>query len=51
MAPVTGSTWLISELSMDLRVSKLIFKSTEETRTTYSDNQLNDLVLTELLSK
>jgi hypothetical protein len=51
MAPVTGSVWLISELSMELRVAKLIFKSTQDTDTTYSDNRLNDLVLTDLLSK
>ncbi len=51
MAPVTDSIWLISELSMNLRVSKLIFKSQESTHTTYSDNRLNDLVLAELLSK
>jgi hypothetical protein len=51
MTPVTDSIWLIGELSMDLRVSKLIFKSTETTRTTYSGNRLNDLVVTELLAK
>lgn len=51
MAPVTGSTWLIAELSMELRVAKLFFKSTEATRSTYSDNRLNDLVVAELLSK
>jgi len=51
MAPVTDSIWLISELSMELRVSKLIFKSMEDTRTTYSENRLNELVVSELLSK
>jgi len=51
MAPVTNSTWLIGELSMKLRVSKLIFKSMDVTRSTYSDYRLNSLVLTELLSK
>jgi hypothetical protein len=51
MAPVTNSTWLISELSMKLRVSKLVFKSREVTASTYSDYRLNDLVLNELLSK
>jgi hypothetical protein len=51
MAPVTNSTWLIGELSMKLRVSKLIFKSMDVTRSTYSDYRLNSLVLTELMSK
>src|ERR1700693_3472288 len=37
MAPVTNSTWLINDLSMKLRVSKLIFKSMDVTRSTYSD--------------
>jgi hypothetical protein len=51
MAPLTNSTWLISELSMKLMISKLIFKSKEVTRSTYSDYRLNDIVLAELLSK
>lgn len=51
MAPVTGSTWLIASLSMELRVAKLFFKSMEATRSTYSDNRLNDLVVAELLAK
>lgn len=51
MAPVTNSTWLIGVLSMKLKVSKLGFKSREVTGSTYSDYRLNDLVLTELLSK
>lgn len=50
-APVTGSTWLIATLSVELRVSRLFFESTEATRSTYSDNRLNDLVAAELLSK
>jgi len=50
MAPVTDSIWLLSSLSMHLRVSKLIlFKSTQVTRSTYSDYRLNDLMLAELL--
>jgi hypothetical protein len=49
MAPVADSTWLISELSMDLRVSKLFFKSTQITHTTYSAYRLNTLMLDELL--
>jgi outer membrane lipoprotein-sorting protein len=51
MAPVTDSVWLISELSMDLRVSKLFFKSTQNTRTTYSAYRLNTAVLDELLKQ
>jgi len=49
MAPVTDSIWLISELSIDLRVSKLFFKSTQITRSTYSAYRLNTLTLDELL--
>lgn len=49
MAPVTDSIWLISDLSMNLRVAKLIFKSTQITRTTYSGYRPNTLVLDELL--
>ena len=50
MTPVTDSTWLLSNLSMDLRVSKLVlFKSTQVTRSTYSDYRLNDLMLADLL--
>ena len=52
MAPVTNSIWLISGLSMDLRVLKLlVIKSTQVTRSTYSDYRLNDLVVAELLAK
>jgi len=51
MAPVTNSTWLISELSMKLRVSKLGFKSSEVTGSSYSNYRLNDAVLNELLAK
>lgn len=50
MAPVTDSIWLLSNLSMDLKISKLgLFKSTRVTRSTYSDFRLNDLMLAELL--
>jgi hypothetical protein len=49
MAPATDSVWLIGELSMDLRVSKLFFKSTQITRSTYSAYRLNSVVLEELL--
>jgi len=51
MAPVTSSTWLISRLAMDLKVSKLFFKSMDVKRTTYSDYRPNSLVTTELLAK
>jgi hypothetical protein len=51
MAPVTGSTWLISELSMQLAVAKLFLKSTQVTRSTYSDYRLNSVMLDELQAK
>jgi hypothetical protein len=51
MAPVTDSTFLIGGLSMNLTVSKLVFKSREVTRSTFSGYRLNHLVVTELLSK
>jgi hypothetical protein len=50
MAPVTDSTWLVSELSMNLKVAKLIlFKSAQRTHSTYTNYRLNTSVLTELL--
>jgi hypothetical protein len=36
---------------MELRVANFVFKSKEDTRSIYSDNRLNDLVLNELLSE
>jgi hypothetical protein len=52
MQPVTESVWLVSEFSMTLTVSKFfLFKSTQLTRSIYSDYRLNDVVLNELLSK
>ncbi len=52
MAPVTDSVWLISEFSMTLKVSKFfLFKSTQETRSTYTEYRLNQQVLDELLSQ
>jgi hypothetical protein len=52
LAPVTDSVWLIHELSMDLRVSKLfLFNSAQTTRSTFSGYRLNTSVLDELLSK
>ena len=51
MAPVTDRTWLIGKISMKLTVSKLFFfKSTQVTRSTYTDYRLNTLVLDELLN-
>jgi hypothetical protein len=51
MEPVTNSTWLIGELTMKLKVSKLGFKSMEVTSSTYSGYRLNDRLVAELLSK
>jgi hypothetical protein len=51
MAPVTDSIWLISELSMKLRLSKFFRKSMQDTRSTYSDYRLNSVVVEELLAK
>jgi hypothetical protein len=52
MKPVTDSIWLISEFSMTLKVSKLFFfKSTQITRSTYSEYRLNQRMLDELLSQ
>lgn len=50
LAPVTDSVWLIGELSLNLSVSKLfMFKSNENTRTTYTDYRRNDAELKDLL--
>jgi hypothetical protein len=49
MAPVTASTWLVGELSMKLRVSKLIFKSTQVTHSIYTNYRLNSQVLADIL--
>jgi hypothetical protein len=52
MAPVTDSVWLLSELRMNLRISKFfLFHSTQVTRSTYSDYRLNSEVLAALLSE
>ena len=52
MAPVNDSTWLVTELAMDLTVAKLYwFKSKQVTRTVWSDYRPNDQVLRELLAK
>jgi len=50
MEPVSESTWLLTELSMTLRVSKFFwFNSTQVTRSTYSDYRPNAQVIGELL--
>jgi hypothetical protein len=52
MIPVTPSTWLIDEVSMKLNVSKLhMFKSTQMTRSTYTQYRPNSSVVEEFLSK
>jgi hypothetical protein len=52
LAPVTDSVWLIGELSLNLSISKLfMFKSNENTRTTYTDYRPNDAELKELLTQ
>jgi hypothetical protein len=52
MTPVSDSTWLISDLSMTLNVGKLIWlRSTQVTRSAYTEYRLNDLVVNELLSE
>ncbi|HWE52014.1 MAG TPA: hypothetical protein VG273_19635 [Bryobacteraceae bacterium] len=51
MQPVTDSTWLPREFSMVLTVSKFfLFRSTQETRYTYSDYQPNENALRDLLA-
>ncbi len=51
MTPVGESTWLIDEVSMELKVSKLgLFKSTQMTRSTYKQYRPNSEVLAELLT-
>jgi hypothetical protein len=52
MTPVNDSTWFIDELSMNLTVAKLyFFKSTRNTRTTYTGYRPNAEALKELLAK
>lgn len=51
MTPVTDSVWLIDRFAMTLNVSKLWFKSTQKTISTYSDFRLNSVELDELLAK
>ena len=52
MTPVAGSVWLIDDVSMRLNVSKVkMFKSSEVTRTTYTEYRPNDAAMKELLAK
>ncbi len=51
LAPVTDSTWLLSEQRINLEVSKLFFfRSTQVTASSYTSYRLNSEVLAELLS-
>lgn len=51
MAPVTESTWLVSEVKMTLSLSKLFFfHSTQVTGSTFTSYRLNKDVLAELLA-
>jgi hypothetical protein len=50
MAPVTDSIWLVDQLSMNLKVEKLImFRSAQRTRSTYTNYRPNASVLADLL--
>jgi hypothetical protein len=51
VTPFADSTWLINSFSTTLKVSRLWFKSTHDTRSTYSDFRLNAAELDELLAK
>lgn len=52
LMPVNDTTWMITEFKMNLTVTKfLLFRSTQISRTTYSNYRLNSEVLEELLSK
>jgi hypothetical protein len=52
MSPVTDSIWLISGISMELKVAKLVmFKGRQLTRSTYTEYRLNTVVVEELLAK
>lgn len=51
MAPVTDTTWLIGEFSMTLSLSKVfIFRSNEVTKSTYSNYEPNEAVVSRLLN-
>jgi hypothetical protein len=51
LAPVNDSTWLISQLSMELRLSKFFFfRSTRKTRSVFSNYRPNAEVLAQLLA-
>ena len=52
MTPVSDSVWLASRFSMTVKISKfLFFRSTQVTRSSYSEYRLNGPVLDELLAK
>lgn len=52
LTPVDDSTWLVSKFSMSLALSKIFFfKSTEVTRSTYTDFRMNSAVVDELLAR
>lgn len=52
LAPVSDSVWLISKLSLSLRLSKLLFfNSNEVTNNTYTEYRPNKAALEELLAK
>jgi hypothetical protein len=52
LSPVTDSIWLISELSLELNLAKLVlFKGKQVTRTTFTEYRLNNVVVDELLGK
>jgi hypothetical protein len=52
LAPVSESVWLIRDLSLELKLSKLyLFGSTQVRRSTFSDYKLNAAAMEELVSK
>jgi hypothetical protein len=51
LTPFNDSVWLISRFTLTLAVSKLWFKSTELTDSTYSQFRPNAMVLAELLAR
>ncbi len=51
LQPVSETVWLISRYTVKLTISKLWFKSTQMTDSTYSDFRPNEAVLAELLGE
>jgi hypothetical protein len=49
LSPATPNIWLITEFSLALNVSKVFFKSSSTTRSTYTEYRPNSVVLEELL--